>query len=113
MTQSDEKRGWRGWGVSGEGRTAEPKEGAGGLYLNCLGSIAGIHTWDKHCHPEGLSHRHLTGTCFMSREGSGEPGGEGGGGGGGGGGSVRQGPRRWRRRREKKGETAVEPLLGR
>ncbi|KAK1117464.1 hypothetical protein K0M31_016668 [Melipona bicolor] len=78
MTQSDEKRGWRGWGVLDEGRTARRKEGAGGLYLNCLGSIAGIHTWDKHCHPEGLSHRHLTGTCFMSREGSGEPGAEGG-----------------------------------
>lgn len=29
-------------------------------YLNYLGSIGGIHTWDKHCHPGGLSHRHLS-----------------------------------------------------
>lgn len=36
-----------------------------GLYLNYLGSI---HTWDKHCHPKGLSHRHLTGTLYTARE---------------------------------------------
>lgn len=36
---------------------------SGGLYLNYLGSI---HTWDKHCHPKGLSRRHLTGTLYTA-----------------------------------------------
>jgi len=41
-----------------EGRTISD-----GLYLNYLGSI---HTWDKHCHPKGLSRRHLTGTLYSA-----------------------------------------------
>lgn len=36
---------------------------SGGLYLNYLGSI---HTWDKHCHPKGLSRRHLMGTLYTA-----------------------------------------------
>lgn len=95
-----------GAAVLDKGRTGQRKEGVDGLYLNCLGSIAGIHTWDKHCHPEGLSHRHLTGTCFMSREGSGEPGAEGGGG-------ETGATEMEEKEREGEGETAVEPLLGR
>jgi len=53
----DEKEKGRG-GRQREGRTI-----SGGLYLNYLGSI---HTWDKHCHPKGLSRRHLTGTLYTA-----------------------------------------------
>lgn len=54
-------------GIEEEGTVERTDGWTDGLYLNYLGSIVGIHTWDKHCHPVGLSRRHLTGARFIPR----------------------------------------------